>query len=181
MTALTVPEIIDLLADLDQRCREHGEQPIQEDTHREIWQGLAFSLAGVKVVADMGEISELLYVPDVITPVPGAKEWIRGLANVRGNLLPIVDLQGFLGGRMTVPNKETRLLVVRMQELTAGLMVTSVIGMRHFDLEQSLASARIEGSIGPYVRGAFQAANEIWPVFSFEVLVKDEKFASGAA
>ena len=35
--------------------------------------------------------------PAAVTRVPGAKGWMRGLSNVRGQLLPVIDLRAFLG------------------------------------------------------------------------------------
>ena len=47
------------------------------------------------------EVVEILPMPQV-TPVPGAQPWLLGVANIRGNLLPIVDLKQFLEGERTV-------------------------------------------------------------------------------
>ena len=43
----------------------------------------------------MGEVSEILDPPDY-TRVPGVKDWVVGIANVRGSLLPLMDLKGFV-------------------------------------------------------------------------------------
>ena len=66
------------------------------------------------------------------TRVPGAKSWIKGLANVRGQLLPIIDLRHFLGSGITPITRNTRVLVVNHREIPAGLVVDEVLGFRRF-------------------------------------------------
>ena len=71
--------------------------------------------------------------PSVVTRVPGAKAWIRGIANVRGQLLPVVDLRAFLGGGTTNTDRSTRVLVAHHREVPAGLLVDEVLGFRRFN------------------------------------------------
>src|SRR5690606_28167887 len=65
------------------------------------WVGVAFRLSSENFLVAREETREVLGFPSVVTRVPGAKAWIRGIANVRGQLLPVVDLRAFLGGGMT--------------------------------------------------------------------------------
>ena len=125
----------------------------------------------------MHEVGEMLPYQEAITRVPGAKSWVFGLANVRGSLLPIIDLQVFLGGKPVVPSKATRILVV---QLTTGLLVPSVQGMRHFSPAERVPNARMKGALGAYVYEAFNQEGQIWPVFSLAALAADPKFRSAA-
>lgn len=59
------------------------------------WIGIAFEVGGQEFVAPMGEVSEILAVPE-LTPIPLTKPWLLGVANVRGRLLPLADLAKFL-------------------------------------------------------------------------------------
>lgn len=146
-----------------------------------IWDALVFSVAGVRVVSAMDEVSEMLPHQERVTQVPGAKPWMLGLANVRGSLLPIIDLQVYLGGKAVVPSKATRILVLRLRGLVAGLLVPSVQGMRHFNISDRLPNARMKGALGAYVYEAFNFDDEVWPVFSMSALVADPGFRSAAA
>src|SRR5687768_15002340 len=56
------------------------------------WVGVAFRLNTENFLVAREETREVLGFPSVVTRVPGAKSWIRGVANVRGTLLPVVDL-----------------------------------------------------------------------------------------
>jgi twitching motility protein PilI len=55
-------------------------------------------------------------VPSQLTRVPGAKAWVKGLANVRGQLLPVLDLRQFLGSGVTPLTRNTRVIVVNHRE-----------------------------------------------------------------
>ena len=129
----------------------------------------------------MNEISEMLPYPDRITRVPGSKPWMLGLANVRSSLLPIIDLQAFLGANAVVPSKATRVLVLQLRGLEVGLVVPSVQGMRHFSLKDRLPDARMKGVLGAYVYEAFDIGGEVWPVFNMHALAADPDFRSAAA
>lgn len=50
------------------------------------------------MIAPLEEVKEILNYPDGVTRVPGTQAWLLGMANIRGNLLPLIDLQQFLGG-----------------------------------------------------------------------------------
>ncbi len=78
------------------------------------------------------ETREVLGYPAVVTRIPGAKSWVKGLANVRGQLLPMLDLRQFLGSGATAAGRNTRVIVVNHRDIPAGLMVDEVLGFRRF-------------------------------------------------
>ena len=67
------------------------------DGDSEEWSGVTFSVGDTNMACNIDRISEILPCPQA-TPVPGSKSWIIGLANVRGELLTVVDLSWFLTG-----------------------------------------------------------------------------------
>ena len=156
--------LVGLMADIERRSRECARNLTHADLPQDLWQGLVFTVAGVRLVSAMGDVAELLPMPESLTRVPGTRPWLLGVANARGNLLTIVDMQAYVGAKPVVASKANRVLVVRRNEMITGLLVPSVIGMRNFKLGQRLSNARLEGAIGAYVYDAFQIGREIWPV-----------------
>jgi twitching motility protein PilI len=169
------------LAEIEQRSQEAAQRLPQSEAARDVWDGLAFTVSGVRLAAAMPEVSEMLTYQERIARVPGAKPWMLGLANVRGSLLPVIDLQVYLGGKPIVPSKASRILVLRLRGLVVGLLVPSVHGMRHFNLAGRLPNARMKGALGAYVYEAFRLDEEVWPVFSMTALAADPEFRSAAA
>ena len=177
----TPRELMLLLADIERRSHSSALGLPETEVLERNWDGLAYSIGGVRVVTAMNEVAEMLPYPENITTVPGAKPWMLGLANIRGALMPVIDLQMYLGSKPVVPSKLARMLVVRMRGLAAGLLVPSVQGMRHFSEDRRMANARMKGALGEYVYDAFSVDEQIWPVFSFSALTADPGFRVAAA
>jgi len=177
---LTAGDALDYLADVEQRSLLAAQRLPESAPVRDLWDGLVFSVAGVRISAAMNEISEMLPNQERITRVPGARPWMLGLANVRSSLLPVVDLQLFLGAKAVVPSKAARILVLRLRGLVVGLLVPSVQGMRHFRLKDRVTNARMKGALGAYVYEAFDVDGEIWPVISMHALAADPAFRAAA-
>jgi len=146
------------------------------------WVGIAFRLGNENFLVAREETREVLSYPAIVTRVPGAHQWIRGLANVRGQLLPVVDLRGFLGGGSSSQTRSTRVLAVNHREIPAGLMVDDVLGFRRF------VDSEFAGDVPPtllrcerYLAGAFRRGGEVWPVFSLRTLLESGEFLQAAA
>jgi twitching motility protein PilI len=174
-------KLMRLLQDMEIRSQEHTSGLPQEDELVETWEGVLISVAGENIATPLHEVKEILNFPAVNTPVPGAKPWVRGVANVRGNLLPIIDLQLFLGGEPIVAGQRTKVLVIDYEGLFAGLMVADVLGMKHFPRDLYINSASLVGPIGKYLQGGFKLEDEVWPLFSMYALVEDPSFQVAAA
>lgn len=162
------------------RLRERGEArdaalPAQDDS-REEWSGVGFRIGGRRFVGAMGEVTEILAYPD-LSRIPHSKAWVRGIANVRGNLLPVMDLSGYLGrGRVTL-NRSSRVLVIDQEGVVAGLLVEEVLGLRRFYIEQWRGDPGDEDvAVAPYITGLFQRDDGAWPVFSMARLARHPEF-----
>lgn len=172
----------ELLSELERRARAVSAQPGQEGASEREWVGVALRMAGDLYLVAREETREVLGVPAGMTRVPGAKLWIKGLANVRGQLLPIIDLRQFLGSGATPIGRNTRVLAVNHREIPAGLLVDEVLGFRRF------AEGEFSGEAPPtmarcerYLAGAFRRNAEQWPVLSLRALLESSAFAEAAA
>ena len=155
--------------------RNAAQLPLKQDAHPE-WQGMGLQVGGLRLVCAMGEISEILKIPRV-TPLPGVKSWVLGIANVRGRLIPVIDLHEYLGMSPTLPMVQWRVLIVEDENLMAGLMVEQSLGIQHF-LEDSFEDASFEavGALKPYVRGAYRHGGRVFYEAHLKSILKDEKF-----
>lgn len=145
------------------------------------WSGVGFSLLGGRMVAPMGEVAEMLSVPPY-TRLPGVKPWILGVANVRGRLMPLVDLELFLGGQVTGGRRQRRVLVLDQGELYTGLVVNEVFGMQHFPIDAyGNDGAPASEALAAYEAGAFENEGVRWGVFHPSRLVQNEEFMNASA
>lgn len=147
---------------------------------QEFWSGVGFTLAGQYFVVPMGEVAEVLAVPRY-TSVPGVKSWMKGLANVRGRLLPIMDLLGFFSRNSELHESRRRLVVIDQGDVFSGLVVDEVLGMQHFPVGNYAKEGNVTlPEIQPYVQGAFVRDERVWSVFLLSRLVEDPRFMQAA-
>lgn len=173
---MSVEAPFDYLARIVEQYKQLAPQLPAEEDVLDSWMAVGFSLLGQKVLAPMGNIVEMLPVPDSTT-LPGVQSWVLGLANVRGRLLPLFDLEGFFGGELSVNKKRHRVLVIEIGDLFAGLIVNEVFGMQAITEDtQMLDVPEQVGYLKPYSEGAFDKEDETWVVFEPKRLVRDPRF-----
>lgn len=75
---------------------------------------------------------DILYVQEIIrvlpvTHVPLAAEWIAGVINLRGQIIPLLNLASRLGLEVEPRNRNTRFMIVRQRDQAIGLVVDEVL------------------------------------------------------
>ena len=154
------------LADLAQKSLMAARQlPAQKDITPQ-WSGVGFSMFCKHFLVAMSELNEMLEVP-AHTKLPGVQPWVKGVANVRGRLLPIYDLAAFFGELLIGNKKQQRLLVIDRNKTYAGLWVDQVFGMQYFDIasRNSELSPELPESIEDFIEGSFELEGITWSVF----------------
>ncbi len=167
-----------ILADIVSRSVKHAAGLPAQDEAIELWNGIGFTIADTQFVAPMGSVSEILHPPKY-TSVPGVRNWMLGVANVRGRLLPIMDLALFFDVKASSQkSRGKRVLIVEHGEILSGFVVDSVHGMQYFSADsfQEKASSLLEKSIQPFVKGAYEKNNSQWNVFDTFTLTNNKKF-----
>jgi purine-binding chemotaxis protein CheW len=72
----------------------------------------------------IGAVREIVRVPE-ITAVPSAPEMIEGVINLRGKIIPVMDLRKRFGQSDIQPDKKNRILVVELEKKLVGLIVNA--------------------------------------------------------
>lgn len=62
----------------------------------------------------------------VVTRVPDAPEFVVGVVNLRGKVIPVVDLRKRFGMEKKEPDKHTRIIVMELEEKLVGFIVDAV-------------------------------------------------------
>ncbi len=172
----------ELLKELEKRSRTVVAGGVAEADAAKEWVGVAFRMGGETFLIAREETREVLGYPTAVTRIPGAKSWVKGLANVRGQLLPMLDLRQFLGSGATASGRNTRIIVVNHRDIPAGLMVDEVLGFRRFaesDFNPEPPPTVIR--CDSYLAGAFRRGGEVWPVLSLKTLVESQSFLQAAS
>ena len=170
-----------LLREIERRSRAAVAGKATGDIAEE-WVGVGFRIGQESFVADRDQVREVLMLPDSITRVPGAKRWLLGIANLRGHLLPLVDLKMHLGGGRTSMRRVTRVISINHREVPAGIVVDEVQGFRRFmDSEFVEHAPQTAVRCDRYLRGAFERGPDMWPVFDFYDLLESAAFLQASA
>ncbi|HWT70124.1 MAG TPA: chemotaxis protein CheW [Pseudomonas sp.] len=164
----------ELLLQIDQRCRLLAADLPSQPTRQDHWSGIGFRLGDHWYVAPMSEVSEVLHEPR-FTQVPGVRPWVKGVANLRGRLLPIMDLGGFFDHESCAARRQRRVLVVEHEDVFAGLMVDEVFGLQHFARDSLEPTDALRGTIAPFIKGRFKREKD-WQVFSPFALAQSQGF-----
>jgi purine-binding chemotaxis protein CheW len=118
-------------------------------------------------------VTELDRVPR-ITPVPQTPAWLRGVTNLRGEILSVVDLRTYLGLDPT-PAATGRMLVLRLpiEDFSLGLLVDTVDGI--VALEEAAIhppASTLEGTLAPFLKGMATAGDQLIAVLDLERLLR---------
>ena len=97
---MTVTSPFDLLQGLDSRWRKNSSGMPTNQAVVDDWIGIGFRINDILLLAKMDEINEISPIPPTIR-VPGVKFWVKGLANIRGSLMPVIDMKAYLFGTAT--------------------------------------------------------------------------------
>jgi twitching motility protein PilI len=144
-----------------------------------LWRGIGYRAGSRLFVSGIDEINELLAVP-VLTPVPGTQPWLLGVANVRGNLVPVIDFARYLFGERTPHTERSRLLIVRQGGGSVALLVDEVFGQRTVDEEQRRdAEPEDDPRLARFVEE--RVGEQRLAVFSMNRLVRAPDFRQAAA
>jgi twitching motility protein PilI len=155
------------------------ELPSKKDTQTH-WMGLGLWLLDHQFVVPMEEIAELMKIPQT-THLPGVKNWITGVANLRGRLMTIIDLALFFGSPSKRSRVQRRVFVIEGADIYYGFVVDESLGMQHFSRDSySSDIGDLDERYRPFVNGSYLAAGMHWPVISL-VAIADEVRAGSIA
>lgn len=176
-----VEQPFDLLKELERRSRiavagkGTGALPAE-------WVGIGFRIGQEQFVANRNQVREVLMLPEAMTRVPGAKRWVLGIANLRGHLLPLIDVKMMFGSGRTSLRRITRVISVNHREIPAGLVVDEVLGFRRFvDSELTRTWPQTAIRCDRFLSGAYQRGQDVWPIFGLYDLIESNTFLQAAA
>lgn len=146
------------------------------------WVGVGFRIGDENFIASREQVREVLMLPESMTRVPGSKRWLLGIANLRGHLLPLIDLKLMLGSGRTSLRRTSRVISVNHREVPAGLVVDEVLGFRRFsDHEFANESPETIVRCDRFLAGVYQRGEDSWPVFNLFDLVESNVFLQASA
>jgi twitching motility protein PilI len=181
MDGMTTTDPVALLREIEAACRACNTMGLQQsaETFSE-WSGIAFRVGSSSLLAPLDEVVEILDLPK-LARVPHSKPWVHGIANIRGNLLPVVDFYGFLSDGVVSTGEKSRVLVIDHNGIYSGLVVDEIYGLKHFlDSEHTDEDPGVDELLLPYIRAGYRRDGKIWGEFSLCALADTPRFIMAA-
>jgi purine-binding chemotaxis protein CheW len=115
-----------------------------EDTTSDGKQLVVFRLGQESYGVNVGTVREIFHLQK-ITRVPNAPEYVEGVINLRGKVVPVIDLRRRLGLEVSATTDDSRIVVVEYDDEDVGLIVDDVDEVRNVDGESISSVPDIAG------------------------------------
>ncbi|HYD80566.1 MAG TPA: chemotaxis protein CheW [Paucimonas sp.] len=149
-------------------------QAARSGTHAQANQ-LGVMIGQTRWLLNLHEAGEIVSV-GAITKVPLTQDWFLGLANVRGNLISVVDFARFQGMAPTPVEKESRIVAFAPSlSFNSGLLVSRVMGLRN------IADMELHGDGGqaskPWSSKSYiDRDSHVWSELNLSLIIQDPQF-----
>ncbi|QKJ21996.1 chemotaxis protein CheW [Poseidonibacter lekithochrous] len=139
---------------------------------------MTFELGAMKYAIELPKIREILTYPEIITTLPNISEWVKGLINLRGEVVPILDIRIKFNTSESVYDENTSVIAVITEDSRmVGIVVDLVDDVQRLDTS-TLAPVSEMGSAIPakYLKGYVRLDNnEMLVVMDIEKVVAKEE------
>jgi purine-binding chemotaxis protein CheW len=117
------------------------------------------------------EINKLLEM----TEVPMAPDYVKGILNLRGQIVTVIDLGNKLGLSINEMGSDTRNIIVNSNNEYIGLLVDRIGDVERTDETKiEPPPANIGGVQGKYFEGVFKKENSLIGILNVEEILRDE-------
>ena len=144
-------------------------------------QFVTFRIGEETYAIDVFKIREILEVPD-ITKVPGMPPMIRGVINIRGSVVPVLDLRMQFGQEATEETEDTAVIVTEMAHdediIQMGIMVDAAKEVITLEPEEIEEPPRLGIFIdNKYLSGMGKLDDEFVIILNIDKILSDEELA----
>ncbi len=122
---------------------------------------------------------DILHVEEIIKPVdfthvPNTKEFVLGVINLRGKIIPIVDLRVKFGFGKKPIGPNSRIIVISMNDFNVGFMVDKIEKVYYIEKKSiEPTPSNIPQTIEKYVKGVGKLQNKIMTLLNMKELLEE--------
>ncbi len=126
---------------------------------------------------------EILQVQEIknftrVTPIPNMPECVKGMMNLRGTVVPIIDLRKKFNMVNAEYNQFTVIIVVNVGSKIMGLVVDAVSDVLNVGIEDIEAAPKLGGIDTSFIKGLAKSGDRLVTLLDIEVLLSDQTTAS---
>jgi len=136
---------------------------------------VAFRLGNETYAVDIQQVQEIIRMQQ-ITRVPGAPFFVEGVINLRGRIIPVIDLRKRLGLPRGEETDEVRIVVVEVPPHKVGMIVDAVEEVLRLSEENIEAPSSLVASVDEqYLKGVGKSEDRLVVLLDLEEILKKEK------
>jgi purine-binding chemotaxis protein CheW len=153
---------------------EDDELP-EDRSHKALLRVLVFSLGKENYCIDVRQAKEVMRMPE-ITSVPNVPAFVLGVANLRGEIISILDMHYFFGLEPVGKSREVRIIVTDLTGEPIGLRVDRVkdtIGIDEKEVQEPLTT--LKGRLADYTKGQVTYGEDILIYLDIEKILQCEE------
>lgn len=149
---------------------------IEEDTQKDRY--LTFRIAAEEYGVEIRHITEIIGVQK-ITEVPDTDSYLKGVINLRGKIIPVMDVRLRFGMQETTHNDRTCIVVVDVSGTAIGLIVDEVLEVVNIPEENVSEPPRTtRGSGGRYIQGMGKIGENVKILLNIERLLSEDELVA---
>ena len=138
-----------------------------------------FAMGGNFYGINVAKVREIIRYPESIVPVPNAHVSITGVINLRGSIIPIINLPRHLGMANSDNMKTTRIIVCEFNKVEVGFWVDSVNRIHRLSWKEMCAPSDVIAAEKGSVIATVKIDNRLIMILDFEKIVSDISPKSG--
>lgn len=135
---------------------------------------VTFKLGDELYGIDIMKVKEIILL-GAITRVPSVPEYIEGATNLRGRVIPVIDLRKRLGLKVSDYTEQTRIIVLNLANRTIGVIVdavSEVLRVHSSEIEETPPG--IAGAGREFLRGLVKRENNLLIVLEIEQIIETQ-------
>ncbi len=138
----------------------------------EVKKFLIFRLGNEEYGIDIHKITTIIEKEMNIARVPKTPLFLKGVINLRGEIIPVMSLRLKFGLADDVFNEETRIIIIKLEDISVGMVVDSVAEVLELDEDAMESITNIAGELSlDYIAGVGKANGRIITLLNLENLV----------
>lgn len=136
---------------------------------------VVFKLGEEAYGLSISEVQEINRIQE-ITRLPGTPEFVEGVINLRGRIIPVIDLRKRFGFEAREWDRSTRIVVTRFQEETIGVIVDSVTEVLRISEEVIEPPSKVvEGVETEYIQGIANLGEKLVILLDLNKAIKKDE------
>ncbi len=143
----------------------------QEDTQKNRF--LTFSLGKESYGIEIRYVTEIIGIQPV-TEVPELPEYIRGIINLRGKIIPVMDVRLRFKKTFREYDDRTCVVVVDIADISIGLIVDSVSEVLSIPEEEIVPQPEMSKAGNKYIKGIGKVGNEVKLLLDCNMLLNED-------